>query len=372
MLIDSKASGNKTYFPGLNSLRFFAALLVIIHHIEFVKAKLGLPNRMDIVFFQRGHYGVVLFFVLSGFLITYLLLEENRDTGQISIKKFYLKRILRIWPLYYLMVSCIFLFLFLTKAGLPLALNLSLYMFILPNLAFVLFPPVEGIYHLWTIGVEEQFYLLWPLKLKYLKKHLLIFFIFLIFFFPLLRILLLYFYKRFSSEVFYIKITQFVLTLEFECMAVGGLFAYLIFHNYNLILKYVYARTVQIIAYFVILYSLFYDLKDFYLNSIFISLLFGILIINVGTNRNSLIKLEYLPLNFLGRISYGLYIYHLVIIYIAIKYLPIDGLNGWNYIENLLLYIVVILSTIAISAISYYLLEKRFLTVKGNMTATGG
>jgi peptidoglycan/LPS O-acetylase OafA/YrhL len=80
---------NKVYFPNLNGLRFFAAFSVMLYHF-FGE---GLIN---------GHYGVVLFFVLSGFLITYLLFEEKEKFGKIEIKKFYFRRILRIWPLYYL------------------------------------------------------------------------------------------------------------------------------------------------------------------------------------------------------------------------------------------------------------------------------
>ena len=96
---------NKIYFQNLNGLRFFAALLVIIHHIEQMKNSLGLENNWNLpVVLVIGKLGVILFFVLSGFLITYLLLEEERYTQTISIKDFYMRRILRIWPLYFLIL----------------------------------------------------------------------------------------------------------------------------------------------------------------------------------------------------------------------------------------------------------------------------
>src|SRR5262245_16271974 len=96
---------DRIYFRNLNGLRFIAALLVIIHHIEQLKYIFGMPNNFSSSFVQIiGELGVILFFVLSGFLITYLLLEEEKRTDTIAVRNFYLRRILRIWPLYFLIV----------------------------------------------------------------------------------------------------------------------------------------------------------------------------------------------------------------------------------------------------------------------------
>ena len=90
----------RVYFPNLNALRFAAALMVIVYHLERLKMRYGLPNRaVKSVIETLGPLGVVLFFVLSGFLITYLLLVEVRGTGTVNVRDFYLRRILRIWPL---------------------------------------------------------------------------------------------------------------------------------------------------------------------------------------------------------------------------------------------------------------------------------
>ena len=95
---------NIHYFDSLNGLRFFAAFLVVIHHSETIRLSYNMFNLKQFSLFNNGGLAVSFFFVLSGFLITYLLLKEKSVTNQISIKKFYLRRILRIWPLYYLLV----------------------------------------------------------------------------------------------------------------------------------------------------------------------------------------------------------------------------------------------------------------------------
>src|SRR6266850_3985807 len=91
------------HFPGLNGLRFLAALTVVLYHASFSFEYAGIPQydylvRLNL---QTGFLCVVFFFVLSGFLITYLLLAEEAETGEIYVRGFYLRRVLRIWPLYY-------------------------------------------------------------------------------------------------------------------------------------------------------------------------------------------------------------------------------------------------------------------------------
>ena len=115
----------KVYFPNLNSLRFLAALLVIVHHIEQYKEILGLPNVFHNHSIQlMSKIGVSLFFVLSGFLITYLLLVEQKENNHIQIKWFYVRRILRIWPLYFLIIILAF--------------------FVFPHIAFMHLPGHDG------------------------------------------------------------------------------------------------------------------------------------------------------------------------------------------------------------------------------------
>ena len=161
----------KVYFPGLHGLRFFAAMMVVFSHVELMKDYHGYPNlySSNLAIYESGRMGVTLFFVLSGFLISYLLLTERKVTGSISVKKFYGRRILRIWPLYYLLVFLTFIVLpRITFFAVPkysalmpeyFWYTLLLYVFLLPQVALSIFEPVPFAEPLWSIGVEEQFYL---------------------------------------------------------------------------------------------------------------------------------------------------------------------------------------------------------------------
>ncbi|MEO6915720.1 MAG: acyltransferase, partial [Chitinophagaceae bacterium] len=97
----------KVYFPNLNAIRFIAAFMVVFHHIEQFKLLYKIPANFNqnSPFYLMGKLGVVLFFVLSGFLITFLLLKEESVTGKISIRDFYIRRVLKIWPLYFLIFA---------------------------------------------------------------------------------------------------------------------------------------------------------------------------------------------------------------------------------------------------------------------------
>src|SRR5206468_6085258 len=109
---------------------------------------------------QMAGFGVSIFFSLSGFLITYLLILENGLHG-INIRNFYLRRIFRIWPLYYLYFAiCLILLLVLHINAEPQ--TLLYYIFFAADVPFILNSTLILLGHYWSIGVEEQFYLFWP------------------------------------------------------------------------------------------------------------------------------------------------------------------------------------------------------------------
>ncbi len=167
------------YRPELDILRFFAFLLVFINHAfptspELYVAKLGFPPAVAswlVSFVLSGGLGVDLFFVLSAFLITELLVREHERFGRINLRDFYIRRALRIYPLYYgFLAVVIFINRVFGIAG-YLSPRYKL-MFILPlaNWAVAMWggPPSVAV-HLWSVGIEEQFYLAYPLLLRFFR-----------------------------------------------------------------------------------------------------------------------------------------------------------------------------------------------------------
>lgn len=370
-------SNNKSisYFPGLNSLRFFAAFSVVISHVELIKAALGLKN--DYRLMERlnfGGLGVYFFFVLSGFLITYLLLKEKETTSTIAIKKFYLRRVFRIWPLYFLiLVLGFFVLPQIHIIDLPYQKlhfeknffgNLVLYLLILPNLAFSIFPAVPHIGQSWSIGVEEQFYLFWPIALKKIRsvfKLILISFGLILFF----KIILLFMQIQFPTIKWLLYLKTYVAMSKFESMMIGAFGAYLFFENKKVLLNFVYN---PIVLYLSIL--LFFPLNYFTFNSVIqngihipISIMFMIIILNISTNKSCKLKLENRIFNYLGNISYGIYMYHLIVIPIVLVIFKSIILNN-SLMVNVLVYVLSVLISILVATLSYELFEMPFLRIK--------
>ncbi len=167
------SDGKKYYHPELDCLRFFAFLSVFIHHVLPCNAedfrKLGAGTARLIVSVNlAGGLGVTLFFCLSSFLITSLLLREFDLKGALNVRAFWLRRILRIWPLY-------FAFILLAATVVPYFVPrdrleggfLSLFLFFGGNWACMFNGyPNSVAAPLWSVSAEEQFYLVWPILLS--------------------------------------------------------------------------------------------------------------------------------------------------------------------------------------------------------------
>jgi peptidoglycan/LPS O-acetylase OafA/YrhL len=159
------------YLPQLDGLRFFAFFAVFIHHSPLVPPE-GALGTLVIAVRVFGWAGVDLFLCLSGFLITRLLMLEWDHAARIRVGLFYARRSLRIWPLYFLVIGLVFLLLpalDIEQAALRLddpAMRIHFWAFVtfLGNwsIAFLNYPPSTLLSPLWTISLEEQFYLAWP------------------------------------------------------------------------------------------------------------------------------------------------------------------------------------------------------------------
>lgn len=361
----------KIYFKNLNGLRFIAALMVIIHHVEQIKFYFGIDNFRHIPFIHMiGKQGVNLFFVLSGFLITFLLLSEESLTKRISIKSFYIRRVLRIWPLYFLIVILgLFVFPLVDFMQIPnynfydtslcyRILLFTLFLFFMPNLVLAMGEAIPFVSQSWSIGTEEQFYLIWPLLVKYFKNRFVLMFYVIVVYLGIKFILILF--LKFLPSNSYLQIfNDFWGMFSIDSMAIGGLAACLYFYKKQKILNFLFKKYVQISLYLAIITLLLSGVFINYIHNEVYSLLYAIVILNLAVNEKTILNIENNIFNYLGQISYGLYMYHGIAILISLKLL-----NTISFQNNLFLYLFSMIITIIFSSISYYFYEKRFLKLK--------
>lgn len=377
---------SRIYFPGLDALRFFAALFVVINHTDQFKALFGIIESYEAGmtlsrFIMSGHDAVVLFFVLSGFLITYLLLVEIERTDNVSIRDFYIRRTLRIWPLYYfVMLIGFFLVPVVIKLtnfdGYYVSVSLNfwrkflLYLFFLPNITLVLGYMPVGISHLWTIGVEEYFYLLWPQLIKRVRKNILP----AIFGILIVRLgLITLFFFWFRQDVFRPGWLDFLILaanqFTFEAMAMGGLLAYVYYHQKERILRILYHpimaySLVILLALNMVVESTIFNHHIPFFGSFIVAGLYATLILNISTNPGFPLKLEHPAFSHLGKLSYGIYMYHVVVIYFVMIAFDMRGFRNDTLLFNVILHTVVIVITLIVSHYSYRYFEKPFLRLK--------
>lgn len=369
------------YFPNLNGVRFIAAFSVLIHHTEQIKYLMGLENNYTNFFIKNmGKLGVGLFFVLSGFLITYLLLSEKKRRGDISAKDFYIRRILRIWPLYFIIVLLgFFVFPAIPIFNEPLRdqyyfdadffKRLPFFLLFLPNLGFVFFRSPYLCSQTWSVGVEEQFYAIWPWIIKS-KNPVKTFIKLLVGFLTILGLAWLYVFKvsDFSEET-KVRIQEglalFFSQFRILTMMIGGIGAYLIFTKKAKILTVLFRKDVQIIVYAILALMLGTGFHFPGLNMEFYGLFFCFFILNVSQNPKSLIYLEQKIIHYLGKISYGIYIYHPAVIVLCINSIHYFFGKTINHLTfNLILYPTAILLTIIVCDLSFRFIETPLLKLK--------
>lgn len=347
------------HFRRLDTLRFIAFFLVFWQH-GFARSFLGLSGNKTFdsiitALTLTGGVGVHIFFVISGFLITFLLIKENEISGKISIKNFYLRRVLRIWPLYYLIVlSGIFV----------LPYFIHTFKFdgsILKNLVFLNNFDVNNadsnIGITWSVAIEEQFYLFWPVFFSlFYKKGLLNYFSLTLFCLSTLYILIN-------------PVTSYFHTFGNINYLMIGCFGASIYSNHKerilsgLLLnrKAFYGIIFLVISIKIIL--------DIYINVYFLAVVLPfcylwIVIYLVGSDKSGL------PGYFsnLGKYTYGMYLYHpIVLISLRIGF-DLINLDYGNNLINLALATIGLVITILISKLSYNYFEKYFLTLKSKIS----
>lgn len=324
-------------------------------------------------FFDLGDFGVKFFFVLSGFLITYLLLKERQVKKTISIKNFYVRRILRIWPLYFLLVI---LGIFIIRESLHMIgyeytmpytwyQALPFYLFFAPFMVNILYGH-SLLEPLWSIGVEEIFYLFWAPLFKFVRRNVW----YILFGVIAIKLVL----SLICIEGVAGKIIE---TLKFEAMAIGGLAAAWLFQlrEREVSSFAIFKPAFQIVIYATLASRLFFGnflSENFHWynliagNSLAAEYLFNFIfiyiILDLSLNRSSLLgKHVNEKLEWLGGLSYGIYMYHMLVLFGVVLVLGKTLNNMSAAVSTLTFYGLTFTITIFISFLSKRLFEDRFL-----------
>lgn len=376
-MIDHKTN-NSVFFSNLDGLRFIAFLLVFLQH-GFFNAFVHLQGHSNILdkliksLFVSGGTGVQIFFVLSGFLITYLILIEVKNTNSISILKFYIRRSLRIWPLYYATVIFAFIIYPFLKSLVGIDSELcskAIYYFtFLANFDIINInlncPGKDAMSQaiVWSVSIEEQFYLIWPILFYLFPKriHILIFFIIIV-------ICAIFRRTANSPELYY---HTFAVMGD---LAIGGLFAYIAIYS-KTFLKMI-TKTNRLIIIFlylsiIFLYTFCSNIQIF--NNIYSRFIFDLfwvyIILDQCFAKNSPFQLGKIKsFTNLGKISYGLYMLHpigILFVDIATKLLKIELVD---FTSNFIRGIISLALSIFFAKISYKYLERPFLKLKRKFT----
>lgn len=367
----SKAnSTHHIYFPYLDVVRFIAAfLIVIVHGYEAWTGWYG-----EIGFLTIGDYrtltpmgefidqailnlsvGVDIFFLLSGFLITYILLKEKEAFGKINVKYFIIRRTFRIWPLYFLIIAIA-----------PFAADWvgREQPDFIPNLLFLgnfhAINTQEWQYpfaHFWSICVEEHFYLLWPFFIQWIpKKRLLHFFGALILFSIAFR---MYAFSCMENS-WYVIYTHTLSRMD--VLVIGAIGAYFYAKKpFEFKLNPLVRKGIWLALILVLGMSAFGLWDTIYKAGFkkFVSLiLIVVLMLDYNFNSSfshSLKKKSFV--HYLGKVSYGIYMYHNVLLLIIVKQVMWPLGSGNMY----LFWGVYIALTLGISILSFEVFEKHVL-----------
>jgi peptidoglycan/LPS O-acetylase OafA/YrhL len=346
---------SKIYFPALDTLRAIAMLLVFAAHLGPVAATVGVGTIWTAPA-ALGSVGLVLFFVLSGFLITYLLLVEQKDRRRINIPRFYLRRILRIWPLYFIIVGiaqflipCTGLFGLdsIYSAAAPNFRQASLYyLFFLPNLAFLMVSPVNPLLgYTWSIGVEEQFYLIWPLVLQVGRRHLQSIF-------GLIIVLALW-----SAWIYIPKVSAVVHWSNMGFFAMGGLMAFFRAKRVGIVTA-LSTRMTQVVV--LLLAAALIAIGQNFAGGWAAAILFSLIILHATQPSTLIGRLRYPWLRYLGRISYGMYIFHVLVITLIVRAWAHTRMGESSWFLPLLSFTAVVLA----GTLSYYGIEQPFFRLR--------
>lgn len=368
----------KLYFENLDSIRFIAAAMVFIGHSMSNSYKYlnidgtFLEKILNII--SNGGIGVSVFFVLSGFLITFLLISEFHATGKIQVRDFYMRRVLRIWPLYFAVITFSFLiypaFKSMFYVNNPRASDILYHLTFLSNFDVL---RIEKFYHgedamsqniTWSVSIEEQFYLIWPLLFAFFSTR---------FWICLISAIIL------GSLIFRIFNYQDEYILYFHSFSVmvdlgiGGFFACLIKNSEKIKLFFEKTSTRSHLLFFCIpiclllwndiLFDFEYGIA---VSRIFLATSFAFIIsAQALTKSNSALNLKRLSFaDKWGKYTYGIYLLHPIAILLVSIGRKSMHISDDSFISIFVAAIISFVLTLVISKLSYKYFESKFLRYK--------
>lgn len=333
-------------------MRFVAILAVFIHHID---------NKFS-SYISWGYFGVDLFFVISGFLITSILLKTDGSFKTIYLQ-FIARRSLRIFPLYYLVLLVLLLAgIFVVEKN---AISLFTYTF---NYSFPFLDLNNPIMHFWSLSTEEQFYLFWPFVVLGLKKELNVLMI------VVISIICFGYLQMYYSIIPSLEAYNYTgLPARMGSLGLGGLGAILFKTRNKWIMGFLEKMWIEYVMYVVLILSLTY------MNALLMgisSIYFVLKAANDSFHSNIISRiLANKKIKHLGQISYGLYIYHGLVFYYMHMYvfyplwssLDFESWGIFGFMEHnewIIIFPIYSLITFVIAECSYRYFEKPLLGLK--------
>lgn len=335
----------QSYYPSLDGFRGIAILNVLIGH-----------SVGDFRLIHSGGFGVSIFFVISGFLITTLLLKEKERTGTISLRKFYIRRFLRIFPVAYLYLIVMVLFNFLFSLKIPVAAFLSAALYLQNTTMITDYILYVG--HYWSLSVEEQFYLLFPFLLKRSGKLYLVIIAVALFFIPIISYSDLH-------HLWHNKVLHHIAEILgfMPGILIGALFAVLFYLNLLRISEVVTGKYKSFLCFLVFLLAGYcFNNHPMHLPTsgmqMFSNVLIALLIL-VSLQKDDSVFYRAVTnpyLIYIGTLSYSIYIWQ--------QMFTLDGppWKGMFFLSDSMVLNLILLGII--SWVSYHFYEKNFLKLK--------
>jgi peptidoglycan/LPS O-acetylase OafA/YrhL len=368
------------HFAGLDGLRFISITFVVLHHLFTFKSNFGFTTFDYPILRLIGFYGIQFFFMGSGFLISYLLLSEHKTYGHISLKQFFLRRIFRIWPAYYLLIALALVFALKTSFfHIPGTTDIYLssdyqksnlfYFSFLPHLQPFFFPTGPYVHHTYTIGIEEQFYILWGLLFYFFKRWVHTFLIVLLIVCPLMNVLH-YWINSHQQAVGNLPLLNYISAgityihySRLSTFAIGSLFGYAYFHQKSWIE--VFKRWwVQLLVYIALVTSIAFKVAIPFIDYEYMSAVMGCVMLMATFKKESLINYSAKWMSYLGKISYGIYLFHIFAIVFACKIVGYFFKTESNLYITALLCILTMALSVLFGGFSYHYFETYFLKLK--------